>query len=93
MLEKNYSNFYDLFPNQIKQKLIQYFYDIILSSNITKSSKKFAKINKRNKNQYFEPKFLIQRNESNIIFHRILSLKLSLLLNNFMKENVLLLKI
>ena len=84
------TNFYDLFPNQIKQKLIQYFYDIILNSNITKSSKKFAKINKRNKNQYFEPKFLIQRNESNIIFHRILSLKLSLLLNNFMKENVLL---
>ena len=84
------TNFYDLFPNQIKQNLIQYFYDIILNSKITKSSKKFGKDFKQNKTQFIEPTLLIVNNVSNIIFYRILNLKLSLLFNSFMQENVLL---
>jgi len=84
------TNFYDLFPNLIKQYLIQYFYDIILNSKITKSSKKYIKTLKQNKTQYIEPTLLIINNVSNIIFHRILNLKLSLLFNSFMQENVLL---
>ena len=84
------SNFYDLFPNQIKQNLIQYFYDIILNSKITKCTKKSIKAYKQNKTQYIEPSLLIINNTSNIVFHKMLNLKLSLLFNSFMKESVLL---
>ena len=84
-------NFYDLFPNQIKMKLIQNFKNEILmpkekSTNIIQSNK----YNKQKSKQYFEIPLVIKHNENNTNYFWILYLKLSLLFNNCIKENILL---
>ena len=85
------SNFYDLFPNQIKEILIQNFSDIILNSKENKKQKNTNKnYSKQNKKVYIEPTLLIKINIDNIKYYRTLTLKLALLLNDYMDKNILL---
>ena len=83
------NNFYDLFPNQIKEILIQNFCDLILKAE-HKQVKQVNKNSKQNNKQYIEPVLLVQIPIDNIKYYRILNLKLILLLNDFMSENILL---
>ena len=83
------NNFYDLFPNQIKEILIQNFCDIILKAE-HKQVKQVNRNSKQSSKQYIEPVLLVQIPIDNIKFYRILNLKLILLLNDFMSENILL---
>ena len=84
------TNFYDLFPNQFKETLIHNFSDIILNSK-ENNSKLACKNNfKHNKKIYIEPILLIKINVDNVKYHRLLQLKLALLLNNHLYKNILL---
>ena len=83
-------NFYDLFPNQFKEKLIQMFSHVILypkekatQINVNKNYKQKAK-------QFIETTLIIKNTEYNINFLWILELKLFLLFNNCIKENIIL---
>ena len=84
------TNFYDLFPNQIKENLIKNFFNNIINCRENKFSKKKNKNNKQYINHYIEPNFLIVNKINNYNFYRTLHLKLSLLFNDYMKENILL---
>ena len=82
-------NFYDLFPNQIKDLLIHNFCENILNfkeSQFSKASKNL----KQNKRQYTELTILIKSTINSINYYRTLKLRLCLLFNDFMKENILL---
>ena len=84
------TNFYDLFPNQFKETLIQKFSDIILNSK-ENSSKLACKNNlKYNKKIYIEPILLIKISVDNVKYHRLLQLKLALLFNDHLNKNILL---
>ena len=84
------TNFYDLFPIQIKEVLIQNFTEILLNTKENNNSKYVNKNSKQNKKVYIEPILLIKISNNNIRFYRSLSLKLALLLNDFMDKNILL---
>ena len=84
------SNFYDLFPHQLKEVLIKNFCDIILNSKESKLTRQNNKNSKKNKKTYIEPTLLIKNVIGNVNYYRTLNLKLSLLLNDFITENVLL---
>ena len=84
------TNFYDLFPNQLKEILIQRFSDIILNfkeNNFNLTQKQNIKHNKK---IYMEPVLLIKMINANISYYRLLNLKLLLLINNRLYENILL---
>ena len=84
------SNFYDFFPNQIKEVLIRNFHDVILNSNKNNVYKKFNKKSKRNARRCIEHSLLIKTKEDNLNFYKILKLKLFLLINDYINENILL---
>ena len=82
------NNFYDLFPNQIKEILINNFCSAILNSK-EKKIESYKKL-KHNKKQYIETILLIKYKDKNTHYYRTLSLRLSLLFNESMKENIIL---
>ena len=84
------SNFYDLFPNQIKEKLIQNFSDFILNSKENRNVKLGNKNISKNKKVYIEPTLLIKIHIDNVKYYRLLNLKLALLFNDFLDKNILL---
>ena len=90
LIEYINKNFYDLFPNQIKMKLIQNF-----SNEILYPRGKFPKISnnkniKQKSKQCIEASLVIKNNEDDNNFLWILHLKLFLLFNHCIKENILL---
>ena len=82
------NNFYDLFPNQLKEVLIQNFCDNIL--NFKEMNLKNNRNNKLIKKRYIEQSLLIKNTIDNINYYRSLNLRLILLFNDHMKENILL---
>ena len=85
------SNFYDLFPNQMKEVLIKNFRDIILNSNKKNEYKKnYGKTSKKNIKRYIEHSLIIKHIEENITFYKVLKLRLFLLINDYVNENILL---
>ena len=87
LFNHNNTNFYDLFPNQIKEILIQKFCDSILHSKEKKEKKQYK--NTKHNKHYIESILLIKYEDGNLYF-RTFHLKLSLLFNECMKENILL---
>ena len=83
-------NFYDLFPNQIKVKLIQNFCDEILNPKEKKLIIQTNKNTKQKTKQYIEISLVIKNNENNVNYFWILYLKLSLLFNCYIQENIIL---
>ena len=83
-------NFYDLFPNQIKVKLIQNFCDEILNPKEKKLIIQTNKNTKQKPKQYIEISLVIKNNENNVNYFWILYLKLSLLFNCYIRENIIL---
>ena len=83
-------NFYDLFPNQLKTKLIQDFSNEILYPKEKLQITQTNKTNKQKTKQYFEIPLIIKHNEENINYFWILFLKLSILFNNCIQENMIL---
>ena len=83
-------NFYDLFPNQIKVKLIQNFCDEILNPKEKKLIIQTNKNTKQKTKQYIEISLVIKNNENNVNYFWILYLKLSLLFNCYIRENIIL---
>ena len=84
-------NFYDLFPNQFKVKLIQNFCEAILNpkeKNLLIHT--YNKNSKQKLKQYIEISLVIKNNEDNVNYFWILYLKLSLLFNCYIRENILL---
>ena len=84
-------NFYDLFPNQFKVKLIQNFCEAILNpkeKNLLIHT--YNKNSKQKPKQYIEISLVIKNNEDNVNYFWILYLKLSLLFNCYIRENILL---
>ena len=84
------SNFYDIFPSQIKAKLIQDFINEIL---YPKEKYDFPQNNKTRKQKckhYSEISLIIKNNEDTINYLWVLYLKLSVLFNNCIKENIIL---
>ena len=92
MYEYRNTNFYELFPNQFKDILIKNFCDIILNSKEKNTSKQTKKKSKSNKKRYIEHTLLINNsnNIDNINYYRVLNLKLALLINDLVKENIFL---
>ena len=88
----NYINksLYDLFPNQLKEKLINNFSNKILYLKQKKSSYKNYKNIKNTNKKSREISLIIQQTENNINYLRILHLKLNLLFNYCIKENIIL---
>ena len=84
------TDFYELFPNQIKEQLIKIFFNIVLNSKENRKAKNYYKNIKQKRNKYIEPTLLIKTNIDNFSYYRKLSLKLALLFNDFMSERVLL---
>jgi hypothetical protein len=83
-------NFYDLFPNQIKVKLIQNFCDEILNPKEKKLPVQTNKNSKQRSKQYIDISLVIKNNEDNVNYFWILYLKLSLLFNFYIQENIIL---
>ena len=83
------TNFYDLFPNQMKEALIQSFCNVLLNSNENQSLKRLNKHSKQNRRQYIELNLIIKKTLENSNFFWVLFLKLSLLFNDHMKEEIL----
>ena len=83
-------NFYDLFPNQLKSKLIQDFSNEILYPKDKLQKIITNKSSKQKLKQYFEIPLIIKHNEESINYFWILYLKLSLLFNNCIQENIIL---
>ena len=85
-------NFYDLFPNQIKAKLISNFLKEILSpkDNISLAQNNNNKISNQKTKQYIETFLVIKDNEDAINYLWVLYLKLYLLFNDCIKENIIL---
>ena len=84
------TDFYELFPNQIKEQLIKIFFNIVLNSKENRKAKNYYKNIKQKRNKYIEPTLLIKTNIDNFNYYRKLSLKLALLFHDFMSEKVLL---
>ena len=84
------TNFYDLFPIQIKEVLIQTFSEILLNSKEKNNLNNSNKNSKQTKRIHIEPILLIKIDNDNIKYYRTLNLKLALLLNDFMDKNILL---
>ena len=83
------TNFYDLFPNQMKETLIQKFCDIILNSNENQSIKNSNKNSKQNKRQFIDINLIIKNTVDNTNYYWALFLKLSLLFNGHMEQVIL----
>ena len=79
-------NFYDLFPNQLKEILIQYFSDFILNAKDNNHKRN----TKHNKAKYIEPILLIYITKDDVKYYRLLSLKLALLFNDHLDKDILL---
>ena len=84
------TNFYDLFPNQLKEILIQNFSDIILNSKENNNNSTHKNNLKHNKKIYIEPILLIKITIDNVKYYRLLNLKLSLLFNDYLDKDILL---
>ena len=83
-------SFYDLFPNQLKEKLIKIFSNELLDTKQKKSGNQNDKIVKHKLKRSKEISLIIQINENNTNYIRIMYLKLNLLFNDCIKENILL---
>ena len=83
-------NFYDLFPNQIKAKLIQNFSNEILYPKEKTPSIQVNRNSKQKLKQYIETSLIIKNNEGNMNYLWVLYLKLFLLFNNSIRENIIL---
>jgi hypothetical protein len=83
-------SFYDLFPNQIKEILIKNFRNEILYSNQKNSEIQNDKNTKSKAKKSKEISIIIQNHENNTNYSRILYLKLNLLFNYCINENILL---
>ena len=83
-------SFYDLFPSQLKEYLITAFSNEILDSKQKKSGNQNDKNNKYKIKKSKEISLIIQNTEDNNNYFRILYLKLKLLFNYCIKENILL---
>ena len=84
-------NFYDLFPNQIKAKLIEDFsHEILYPKENASPLNQTNKSAKQKLKQYIETSLVIKNCEDNMNFLWVLYLKLSLLFNNCIKENIIL---
>ena len=83
-------NFYDLFPNQIKAILIQNFSNEILYPKEKMPLTQINKTSKLKSKQIIDSSLVIKNNEENINYLWILYLKLFLLFNNSIKENIIL---
>ena len=83
-------NFYDLFPNQIKTILIKNFTKAILYPKNKKHSEQKNKAPNQKIRQYIDASLIIKNNIETINYFWALYLKLSLLVNNQIKENILL---
>ena len=83
-------SFYDLFPNQIKEILIKNFRYEILDSNQKNSEIQDDKNTKSKAKKSKEISIIIQNHENNTNYSRILYLKLNLLFNYCINENILL---
>ena len=90
LFEFTNNNFYDLFPNQLKEILIQNFCESILNFKENELAKVSYKNTKQNKKRYIELTLLIKNNIDNVNYYRTLNLRLTILFNDFMKENILL---
>ena len=85
-------NFYDLFPNQIKVKLIEDFINEILNpkEKANWEQNQNNKTSNKKTKQYIEISLVIKYNEDSINYLWVIYLKLSLLFNNGIKENIIL---
>ena len=83
-------NFYDLFPNQIKTELIQNFSRAVLYPKEKKHLEQKNKTLNQKRKQYIEASLIIKNNIETITYLWALYLKLSLLVNNHIKENIIL---
>ena len=90
LFEYTNKDLYELFPNQLKEILIQKFCESILNYKDNKTIKQSYKNNKQNKKKYIELTLLIKNTIDNVNYYRTLNLRLTLLFNDFMKENILL---
>lgn len=84
------NNFYDLFPNIMKDVLIYDFCKIILNykENIH-NNKNNQKSSKTIKKQFIESNLIIKHDSEHIYYYWRLNLRLTLLFNDHMKESVL----
>ena len=83
-------SFYELFPNQLKEVLIQHFCDNILNYNSKTLQKDISKQSKHIKTRFIELSLLIKSTIDNNNYFRTLNLRLILLFNDCMKENIFL---
>ena len=84
-------NFYDLFPNQIKAKLIKDFSnEILYPKEKALPLIQNSKSSKQKLKQFIETSLVIKNCEDNMNFLWVLYIKLSLLFNNCIKENIIL---
>ena len=83
-------NFYDLFPNQLKEKLINNFKNEILYSKQKKSNNRNNKNIKNEIKKSKEITLIIKNLQNNTNYIRILYLKLNLLFNYCIRETILL---
>ena len=90
LIEYINTNFYDLFPNQIKTKLIQNFSHEILYPKEKAPKIQKNKNSKQQSKQYIEMQLVIKNNEENASYFWIVNLKLTLLFNFCIKENIIL---
>ena len=90
LIEYINQNFYDLFPNQIKMKLIQNFcHDILYPKEKSPRIQK-NRNSKQISKQYIEMQLIIKNNEDNASYFWILNPKLTLLFNFCIRENIIL---
>ena len=90
LIEYINKNFYDLFPNQIKAKLIQNFTNEILYPKEKGPSIQVSRNTKQKLKQAIETSLIIKNNEDNMNYFWVLYLKLFLLFNNIIRENIIL---
>ena len=84
-------NFYDLFPNQIKAKLIKDFSnEILYPKEKALPLIQNSKSSKQKLKQFIETSLVIKNCEDNMNFLWVINIKLSLLFNNCIKENIIL---
>ena len=90
LIDYNNKSLYDLFPNQLKEKLIKNFSKEILYSKQKKLLNQNEKYSKNKIKKTKELSLIIQNTENNTSYLRILYLKLNLLFNYCIKEDILL---
>ena len=73
----------------MKETLIQSLCNVLLNSNENQSLKRLNKHSKQNRRQYIKLNLIIKKTLENSNFFCVLFLKLSLLFNDHMKEEIL----